>query len=445
MGNMPKVIKGFKEETSTISYPEAIDEAGRCYLCHDAPCRKSSPVESDIAGFISRMRSRNFRGALRLIKETNYFPGITSRVSPYDEQCEDACLHKRYGGSIRIGELERVLSDFDRGSKRPYLPEIPESIGKSVAIVGSGPTGLSAAVELVLNGCKVIIYESARVAGGVFTKGVPSYLISDEVIDHEVGSVLALGVDLVTGINAGESINLTSMKQSFDSLLLTIGMGQSRRLDLAYAKKADVFTGAEILESLKLKEKRLRLGEKVIIVGGGNVSMDVATALLKLGIGEVTVVYRRDREHMPVFESRFRMAQQNGMKIMYRTMLDEIVCDDQAAISGVKLKKMDLKEKEEGRTVAEPVSDSEFEMDADTVIYAIGQQLDRDLVDQFNLEINEKGRIKVNTATNQTSDPFIYAAGSCVERIDTITTALAKGQQVARNMVRCMLEKDGSR
>jgi NADPH-dependent glutamate synthase beta subunit-like oxidoreductase len=445
LGNMPKVIKGFKEETSTISYPEAIDEAGRCYLCHDAPCRKSSPVESDIAGYISRMRSRNFRGALRLIKETNFFPGITSRVSPYDEQSEAACLHKRYGGSIRIGELERVLSDFDRGSKRPYLPEIPESIGKSVAIVGSGPTGLSAAVELVLNGCKVIIYEAARVAGGVFTKGVPSYLISDEVIDHEVGSVLALGVDLVTGINAGESINLTSMKQSFDALLLTIGMGQSKRLDLEYCKKADVFTGAEILESLKLKEKRLRLGEKVVIVGGGNVSMDAATALLKLGIGEVTVLYRRDREHMPVFESRFRMAQQSGMKIMYRTMLDEIVCDAQGAISGVKLRKTDLKEKEEGRMMAEPVSDSEFALDADTVIYAIGQQLDRDLVDKFNLEINEKGRIKIDPANNQTSDPFIYAAGSCVERIDTITTALSKGQNVARNMVRCMLEKDGDR
>ncbi len=445
MGNMPKVIKGFKEETVTISYPEAIDEAGRCYLCHDAPCSKASPVQTDVAGFISRMRSRNFRGALRLIKETNFFPGITSRVSPYDEQCEAVCLHKRYGGPIRIGELERVLADFDRGSRRPYLPEIPESIGKSVAIVGSGPTGLSAAVELVLNGCKVIIYEAARVAGGVFTKGVPSYLISDDVIDHEVGSVLSLGVDLVTGINAGESINLTSMKQSFDALLLTIGMEKSRRLDLEYCKKADVFTGAEILESLKLKAKRLRLGEKVLIVGGGNVSMDAATALLKLGVGEVTVIYRRDREHMPVFESRFQMAHRSGMKIMYRTMLDGIICDSQNAISAVKLKKTVLKETEDGRVVAETVADSEFTKDADTVIYAIGQQLDRDLVDQFDLETNEMGRIKVDQATSQTSDPFIYAAGSCVERVDTITTALAKGQLVARNMVRCMLEKGGGR
>ena len=441
MGNMPKVIKGFKEETSTISYPEAFEEAARCYICHDAPCRKASPVGTDVAGVISRMRSRNFRGALRLIKETNFFPGITSRVSPYDEQSEAACLHKKYGGSVRIAELERVLADYDRRSKRPYLPEVPESIGKNVAIVGSGPTGLSAAVELVLNGCKVIIYESARVAGGVFTKGVPSYLISDDVIDHEVGSVLSLGVDLVTGINAGESINLISMKKSFDALLLTIGMGQSKRIDLPSCKKADIFTGIEILESLKLKEKRLRLGEKVVIVGGGNVSMDAATALLKLGIEEVTVIYRRDREQMPVFESRFNMARQCGMKIMYRTVLDAIECDSQGTIKALKLKRTELKEKEEGKIVPEVIEGSEFTIPADTLIYAIGQQLDRDLVDQFSLETSADGRIAVNQETYQTSDPFIFAAGSCVERIDTITTAIAKGQQVARGMVRCMLEK----
>ena len=441
MGNMPKVIKGFKEETSTISYPEAFEEAARCYICHDAPCRKASPIETDVAGFISRMRSRNFRGALRLIKETNFFPGITSRVSPYDEQCEAACLHQKFGGAVRIAELERVLADYDRRSKRPYLPEIPESIGKNVAIVGSGPTGLSAAVELVLNGCKVIIYESARVAGGVFTKGVPSYLISDDVIDHEVGSVLSLGVDLVTGINAGESINLTSMKKSFDALLLTIGMGQSKRLDIPSCKKADIFTGIEILESLKLKEKRLRLGEKIVIVGGGNVSMDAATALLKLGIEEVTVIYRRDREHMPVFESRFNMARQCGMKMMYRTVLDSIECDNQGAIKGLTLKRTELKEKEEGKVVPEVIENSTFKIEADTLIYAIGQQLDRDLVDQFNLDTSAEGRIAVNQETNQTSDPFIFAAGSCVERIDTITRAIAKGQQVARRMVRCMLEK----
>lgn len=439
MGNMPKVIKGFKEETTTISYPEAIEEAGRCYLCHDAPCSKASPVNTDIAGFISRMRSRNFRGALRLVKETNFFPGITSRVSPYDEECESACLHAKFGGPVRIAELSRVLSDYDRKAKRPYLPEVPESIGKNVAIVGSGPTGLSAAVELVLNGCKVIIYESARVAGGVFTKGVPSYLISDDVIDHEVGSVLSLGVDLVTGINAGESINLTSMKQSFDALLLAIGMGRPKRLELDSCKKADIFTGVEILESLKLKEKRLRLGEKIVIVGGGNVSMDAAAALLKLGIEEVTVIYRRDCEHMPVFRNRFDMARKNGMKIMYRTVLDKIKCDDQGAIKSLVLKKTDLKEKDEGLVVPEVISGSEFEYEADTLIYAIGQQLDRDLVDQFELETTEEGRIRIDPETNQTSDPFIYAAGSCVERIDTITTSIAKGQQVARNMVRKML------
>ncbi|MBW7997084.1 MAG: NAD(P)-binding protein [Candidatus Glassbacteria bacterium] len=439
---MPKVVKGFKEETSTISYPEAIDEAGRCYLCHDAPCREASPVLTDVAGFISRMRSRNFRGALRLIKETNLFPGITCRVSPYDEQGEAACLHRKYGGPVRIAELERVLADYDRKSKRPYLPEVPESIGKNVAIVGSGPTGLSAAAELVLNGCKVIIYEAARVAGGVFTKGVPSYLISDEVIDHEVGSVLSLGVDLVTGINAGESINLTSIKQSFDALLLTIGMGRAKRLDLESCKKAGIFTGVEILESMKLKEKRLRLGEKILIVGGGNVSMDAAAALLKLEIEGVTVIYRRDREQMPVFESRFNMARHNGMKIMYRTVLEKIKCNDLGIIESVVLKKTELKEKDEGKVVAEVISGSEFEMEADTVIYAIGQQLDRDLVDQFSLETGGDGRIKVKPETNQTSDPFIYAAGSCVERINTITTAIAKGQQVARKLVRNMLEED---
>ena len=441
MANMPKVIKGFNEETITLSYPEAIEEAGRCYLCYNAPCREASPTKTDIAGFIARMRSRNFRGALRLVKESNFFPGITSRVSPYDQQCEEACLRKKYGGPVRIAELERVLTDYDRNSKIPYLPEVPESINKTVAIVGSGPTGLSAAVELVLNGCKVIMYESARVAGGVFTKGIPSYLISDEVIEHEVGGVLELGVDLVTGINAGESINLVSMKRSFDALLLTIGMGVPRRLEVPGIEKGDIFTGLDILESLKLKEKRLRLGEKIVVVGGGNVSLDVATALLKLEIDDVTLLYRREREHMPVFQSRYRLAEEMGMKIRFRTVLKEIISNDQGTITEVVCQNTELKEKNESQVVAETIEGSDFTLPADTVIFSIGQELDRDLVEQFNLETTEEGRIKVNPGTNQTSDPFIFAAGSCIERIDTVVDAIAKGQDAARKIVNKLLEE----
>ncbi len=441
MANMPKVIKGFAEETTTLSYPEAIEEAGRCYLCHNAPCCEASPTKTDITGFIARMRSRNFRGALRLVKEKNFFPGITSRVSPYDQQCEEACLRKKYGGPVRIAELERVLAEYDRNSKNPYLPEIPESIDKTVAIVGSGPTGLSAAVELVLNGCKVIMYESARIAGGVFTKGIPSYLISDEVIAHEVNGVLELGVDLVTGINAGESINLVSMKRSFDALFLAIGMGVPRKLAVQGIEKGDIFTGLEILESLKLKEKRLRLGENIVIVGGGNVSLDVATALLKLEINDVTILYRRDREHMPVFQSRYRLAEEMGMRIKFRTVLKEIISNDQRTITEVVCKKTELKEKDDTQVVAEPIEGSEFTLPADTVIFSIGQELDRDLVEMFNLETTEEGRIKVDPETSQTNDSFIFAAGSCVERIDTVVDAIARGKDVARKIVRKLLEE----
>ncbi len=442
MPNMPKVIKGFDEETTTLSYPEALEEAGRCYLCYNAPCREALPAKTDIAGFIARMRSRNFRGALRLVKETNFFPGITSRVSPYDQQCEEACLRKIYGGPVRIAELERVLAEYDRNSKNPYLPEIPESIDKTVAIVGSGPTGLSAAVELVLNGCKVIMYESARIAGGVFTKGIPSYLISDEVIEYEVNGVLELGVDLVTGINAGESINLVSMKRSFDALLLAIGMGVPRKLPVQGSEKGDIFTGLEILESLKLKEKRLRLGENIVIVGGGNVSLDVTAALLKLGIDTVTLLYRRDREHMPVFKSRYRLAEEMGVKIKFRTVLKEIISNDQRTITEVVCQKNELKEKDDSQqVVAEPIEGSEFTLPADTVIFSIGQELDRDLVEMFDLETTEEGRIKVDPETNQTNDSFIFAAGSCVERIDTLVDAIARGQDTARKIVRKLLEE----
>jgi len=434
---MPKVIKGFAEETRTLSYPEAIEEAARCYLCHDAPCSKASPTRTDIAGFIARMRSRNFRGALRLVKESNYFPGITSRVCPYDEQSEKVCLRAKFGGPIRIAELERVLADYDLNAKAPYMPELPESIGRSVAVVGSGPTGLAAAAELAMSGCKVIMYESSRLPGGVFTKGVPSYLISEKVIEHEVNSVLQqLDVDLVTGINVGENINLVSLKRSFDALLLTIGMGVPRRLDAPGSDKGDVFTGAEILESLKLKEKRLRLGEKVLIVGGGNVSLDVATSLAKLSIGSITLIYRRSREHMPVFENRFHFFLQSGADLRCNTVLKEIVTGDQGFIQKVILQDTELKEVEGKEPVAVPIEGSEREFPADTVIYSIGQDLDRTLVDLFNLEVTEQGRIKIDPETSQTSDPFIFAAGSCVERVDTINAAVACGQAAARRIVK---------
>ena len=441
---MPKVIKGFAEETHTLAYPEAVEEAARCYLCHDAPCIKASPTHTDISGFIARMRSKNFRGALRLVKESNFFPGITSRVSPYDEQSEAVCLRRKFGGPIQIAELERVLADYDLNSKRPYAPEIPESIGKNVAIVGSGPTGLAAAAELVLNGCKVIIYESSRLPGGVFTKGVPSYLINEQVIEHEVGSVLNLGVDLVTGINVGETINLVSLKRSFDALLLAIGTGVSKRPDVAGGEKGDVFTGADILESLKLKEKRLRLGEKILIVGGGNVSLDVAASLAKLGIQDITLIYRRDREFMPVFEKRFRFFEESGAKIIYRTVLKEIVNDRQGFIREVVLQRTDLKDMESGNPVAVPIEGSEFQRPADTVIFAIGQELDRTLVNMFALETSAQGRIKVDPDTWQTSDPFIFAAGSCIERVDTINESVAKGQEAARRIVKHLLASNNS-
>ncbi len=437
MPNMPKVIKGFAEETRTLSYPEAIEEAARCYLCYDAPCSKASPTRTDIAGVIARMRSRNFRGALRLVKESNYFPGITSRVCPYDEQSEKVCLRARFGGPIRIAELERVLADYDLNAKTPYMPEIPESIDRSVAVVGSGPTGLAAAAELALSGCKVIMYESSRLPGGVFTKGVPSYLINERVIEHEVNGVLnQLDVDLVTGINVGENINLVSLKRSFDAVLLTIGMGIPRRIKTFGGEKGDVFTGSEILESLKLKEKRLRLGEKVVIVGGGNVSLDVAASLARLAIGSITLIYRRDREHMPVFENRFRFFQQSGAKLMCNTMLKEIITTEQGFIQKVVLQKTELKEVDGKEGVAVPVEGSEQEYPADTVIYSIGQELDRTLVDLFELEVTEQGQIKVDPETSQTSDPFIFAAGSCVERVDTINEAVACGQTAARRIIK---------
>ena len=442
MANIPKVIKGFKEETSTITYAEAIEEAGRCYLCHDAPCSKASPAGTDIAGFITRMRSRNFRGALRQLKHSNFFPGITSRVSPYDEQCEAACLKNKFGPSIRIAELERVLAEFDLKSKNHYVPDGVEEVGKTVAIVGSGPTGLSAAVELAINGFKVIIYETSRIPGGVLTKGVPGYLISDQVIDHEIGSVMQLGVDMVTGINVGENINLISLRNSYDALLLAIGMNIPKRLEVpGQNEKCDIFTGFEILESLKLKEKRLRVGDKVVIIGGGNVSLDVATSLGRLGIDDVTVLYWKDRESMPVFKNRVRMFKDSGAKLITQTVVDRVETEkSNTGIERIVCRKTEVKEDESGKMVAVPIEGSEFILEADTLIYSVGQELDRTLVDLFALECTEEGRIKVDKNTNRTTDEFVFAAGSCVQRTESVVEAIAMGKNAARNIMQALLD-----
>ncbi|MEA2064063.1 MAG: FAD-dependent oxidoreductase [Gemmatimonadota bacterium] len=438
---MPKVIKGFAQETRSISIPEALEEAGRCYLCHDAPCSKASPANTDVAGFISRMRSRNFRGALRLVKESNFFPGITSRVSPYGQQCESPCLHRKYGGPIRIAELERVLADYDISARNPYLPPVSESSGKTVAVVGSGPTGLAAAVELVLGGCKVIIYESSRIPGGVLTKGVPGYLISDTVIDHEVGGVLQLGVDLVTGINVGQNINLVSLKNSYDALLITIGMGIPRRIEVPGNDQGEIFTGLEILESLKLKEKRLRVGEKVMVIGGGSVALDVATSMRKLGIKDVTLIYRKKREHMPVFDSRFNQCLESGVVFEFCTELKQINNDGQKTITEIVCIRNRISHEEGGKVESVPLEGSEFTMPADTVIFCVGQELDRTLVDCFELKTTGEGTIEVDPETSRTSDPFIFAAGSCVARTDTIIEAIAGGRRVAQRIIRQLAQE----
>ena len=428
-------IKDFKEVDCGLSPDEAIIEAERCLQCKKPLCIKGCPVSIDIPAFIQRVAEGDFSGAARTLKEYNMLPAICGRVCPQEAQCEGACVLGIKETPIRIGALERFVADYERMGGAE-LPEVAGPTGKRVAIVGSGPAGLTAAVELARAGHAVTIFESLHEAGGVLTYGIPAFRLPKDVVRAEIDQVLALGVRLKKNHLVGRSVSVDELL-GYDAVFLATGAGLPVFMGIPGENYSGVYSANEFLTRVNLMHANafpefdtpVLHGARVAVIGGGNVAMDAARVARRMG-AKVSLIYRRREEDMPARRVEVLHAKEEGIEFFTCTNPTRIF--GEGCVSGIECTEMSLCDIDaSGRPSPEPVLGSEFTLDVDMVIQAIGTGPNPLLVSLIpGLERGRRGNV-VGDETGRTSIPHVYAGGDIATGAATVIEAMGSAKRAA--------------
>lgn len=404
----------FQEVEPDLSDKEAIDEANRCLYCYDAPCIKACPTSINIPSFIKKIASGNLKGSARVIMEANPVGASCSRVCPVEELCEGACVLNKTSTPIMIGNLQRYATNWAIKNNE-QLFKAGESNGKTVAVVGGGPAGLAAARELARLGYKVTIFEAKEKAGGLNTYGIVSFRLPQEIALWEVEQVEKLGVEIRTNTAVGRDISTEEILNNYDAVVLAIGMAKVPMLGIEGEEAKGVYDAIEFVESTKTPPlDQSMIGKRVAVIGAGNTAIDAATCSVRLGAADVKMLYRRTEKEMTAYEFEYEFAKRDKVEFRWLTQPTKIITDDEGKVKGLECIRMELGEPEEdGRRRPIPVEGSEFVIEVDYVIKAIGQSRYVELIEKFGLQ-HEYGTVKVNEETMQTSNPKVFAAGDVI-------------------------------
>ncbi|WP_432774141.1 NAD(P)-dependent oxidoreductase [Brevibacillus gelatini] len=405
--------KNFSEVVSALKPKEAIDEANRCLFCYDAPCIKACPTSIDIPMFIRKIATGNLLGSARTIMEANPVGASCARVCPTEELCEGACVLNHASRPIMIGLLQRHATDWAIRNN-VTLFEKGEPNGKRVAIVGAGPAGLSAARELARLGYAVTIYEAKEKAGGLNTYGIVSFRLPQEIPLWEVEQVEALGVTIKTNTRIGVDIMPDELMESYDSVLLAVGMGNVPSLHIPGEELEGVLDAIALVEETKTGPLPTEMvGKKVVVIGAGNTAIDAATCSKRLGADHVQILYRRTAQEMSCYQFEYEFAKQDGVEFRW-LVAPKRVLGSNGRVTGLELIRMELGEPDaKGRKRPVPIPGSEFSIEVDFVVKAIGQNRHVALVEQFGLQ-HENGIVSVEEGTYRTSHPKVFAAGDVI-------------------------------
>ncbi|RNB53671.1 NAD(P)-dependent oxidoreductase [Brevibacillus gelatini] len=405
--------KNFSEVVSALKPKEAIDEANRCLFCYDAPCIKACPTSIDIPMFIRKIATGNLLGSARTIMEANPVGASCARVCPTEELCEGACVLNHASRPIMIGLLQRHATDWAIRNN-VTLFEKGEPNGKRVAIVGAGPAGLSAARELARLGYAVTIYEAKEKAGGLNTYGIVSFRLPQEIPLWEVEQVEALGVTIKTNTRVGVDIMPDELVESYDSVLLAVGMGSVPALHIPGEELEGVLDAIALVEETKTRPLSTEMvGKKVVVIGAGNTAIDAATCSKRLGADHVQILYRRTAQEMNCYQFEYEFAKQDGVEFRW-LVAPKRVLGNNGRVTGLELIRMELGEPDaKGRKRPVPIPGSEFSIEVDFVVKAIGQNRHVALVEQFGLQ-HENGIVSVEEGTYRTSHPKVFAAGDVI-------------------------------
>jgi glutamate synthase (NADPH/NADH) small chain len=445
--NFEEVPYGYTEET-------AILEAGRCLKCKKPRCVAGCPVNVDIPGFIALVQEGKFIEAAWRLKEQNTLPAVCGRVCPQEEQCEKLCVLGVKDEPVAVGRLERFVADYERNSGNIKVPQIAAKTGKRVAVVGAGPAGLTVAGDLIKLGHEVTVFEALQEPGGVLTYGIPEFRLPKVIVQAEVDYLKELGVKFVMDFVVGRNSTVRELMddECYDAVFIGSGAGLPSFMRIPGENLVGVYSANEYLTRSNLMKAYLFptydtppiVRDRVAVIGGGNVAMDSARTALRLG-GDVTIVYRRAREQMPARVEEIHHAEEEGVKLRLLNNPIRIIGDDRHRVVAMECIKMELGEPDDsGRRRPVPIEGSEFTMELDTVIVAIGNK-PNPLIPQTTpeLEMTKWGTIVVDESTMQTSVPGVYAGGDIVSGAATVILAMGQGRIAAATMNQYLAKKKG--
>ena len=436
--NYNEVSYGYDAELATL-------EAGRCLQCKKPDCVAGCPVEVDIPGFVKLLTEGEYARAAQLIREKNALPAICGRVCPQDDQCEKVCVLGSKGEPLAIGALERFAADYEREAGQVALPRMAARTGRRIAVVGSGPAGLTMAADMAAKGHSVTVHEALHGPGGVLAYGIPEFRLPKAIVEAEIGDLRRMGVRFELNSIVGKLYGLTDLlDMGFDAVYLATGAGLPGFMGLPGENLCNIVSANEYLTRVNLM-KAYRFpeydtpaphGAQVAVVGGGNVAMDCARTALRMGAREVTLVYRRTRDEMPARREEIEHAEEEGVRLAYLTSPIAYEGDDQGWVQSMRCVRMTLGDPDaSGRRRPVPVLGSDFLIGVDMVVVAVGAGPNKALFeDAAGLERTSRGYIRVYTDAGRTSVPRVWAGGDIVTGAATVILAMGAARKAADDM-----------
>lgn len=438
-----KRIKNFDEVCLGYNLEEGQLEAARCLQCKDAPCVPGCPVAIDIPGFILAIKEGDMPKSVEIMSKYTNLPAVCGRVCPQETQCEGVCrlgLAKNFE-PVAIGKLERLVADWNYSQAESKKFDVPQEKKGKVAVVGAGPAGLTVAGDLAKLGYEVTMFEALHAPGGVLMYGIPEFRLPKSIVAKEIEMITGLGVKFEANMVIGKTISMQEIMEEFDACFLGVGAGAPHFQGIPGTTLNGVYSASEYLTRINLMhayefpqyDTPTKKSKKVVVIGGGNVAMDAARSAKRLGADEVSIVYRRSLEELPARIEEYHHAVEEGIQFHWLTNPTEYTDDGTGTLKGVTCIKMELGEPDaSGRRRPIPMPGSEFFMEADTAIEAIGQGANKVLLSTFpELKLNKWGYIDADEKTGATSVPGVYAGGDIVTGAATVILAMGAGKDAA--------------
>jgi glutamate synthase (NADPH/NADH) small chain len=446
MPKQPDFIRrrNFEEVALGYTVENALEEASRCLQCKKPVCIDGCPVEINIPGFIKCIKENDFAGSIKILKEKNCLPAVCGRVCPQEEQCEIKCVLSKKGSPVAIGRLERFAAEWEASQDHVEIPETKPKTGKRIAVIGSGPAGITVAGDLILAGHDITIYEALHEPGGVLTYGIPEFRLPTRIVRREIDYLQKLGVRLVCNYVVGKTKSLKKLMDEYDAVFVGTGAGLPWFMEIPGENLNGVYSANEYLTRINLMRgyqypktyTPVKRHKRVAVVGGGNVAMDCARTALRLGAEEVFIIYRRSETELPARKEEYENAVEEGVIFHFLTLPEKLYGDDNGWLTEIECSRMELGEPDQsGRRRPIRIDGSEFRIPMDACIVAIGNSPNPIIPNTTsNLEVSKRGTIVVDEESGRTSIEKVWAGGDIVTGAATVILAMGAGRKAARSM-----------